>query len=271
VEKDPVLIAIARLLKERAAVDISAFEPSCARRRVTARAHAAGCSDIRSYLGVLERNPEELLRLKRALHVTVSGFFRDPGMFRVLEGSILPEIFRTRAQQAQRRVHLVCVGCATGEEPYSLAITLLSSFAQEVTAFEVGVRGIDVETEALRVAREGIYPEDRIASVPAGLRLRYFDPVGDGEVRVADEVRKLVRFERRDIVRQPLPANTDLLLCRNTLIYYRQSQKEEILRRIVDALAPAAFLVLGRSEVIPQAARPFFTCVAVPERIYRKR
>jgi chemotaxis protein methyltransferase CheR len=271
VERDPLLKAIARILRERAGFDLASLDAACARRRVMVRARANGCEDLRSYLAILERDAAEIPRLRRALHVTVSTFFRDPGTFRLLESTVFPEIFRMKSMQAERRIRVVSAGCATGEEPYSLAMSLLSGFAQELSEFRVSVLGLDGESEVLRFAEAGVYPRERLEEVPPSLLHRYFSPMPSGDYRVNDEVRALVSFERRDLSRRSPPANTDLLVCRNTLIYFERKEKEEAVRRFADALSPAGYLVLGRSEVLPMAVRPLFTCVSVPERVYRKR
>lgn len=266
-----MLSAIARLLKQRGTYDLALLEPSCARRRVAARARAAGCEDLRAYLQLLERDPGEVSRLRRSLHITVSSFFRDPGTFRVLESMVLPEIFRVKAQQRDRRVRIVSAGCATGEEPYSVAIVLLTNFAEELGQFQVTVLGLDAEGEAIRTAEVGVYAPSQVEPVPQALRKRYFEDAEGGMLRVHEEVAALVSFERRDLSRRLPWSNIDLLVCRNTLIYMGPEDKAEVIRRFADAISPAGYLVLGRAEVLPQAARPFFTCVAIPERVYRKR
>lgn len=270
-ERDPLLKAIARILKERAGFDLASLDAACARRRVMVRARATGCEDLRSYLVILERDADEIPRLRRALHVTVSKFFRDPSTFRLLESTIFPEIFRMKSMQAETRVRVVSAGCATGEEPYTLAISLLAGFAQELSEFRVSVLGLDGESEVLRFAEAGVYPPERLEEVPLSLLQRYFTALPGGDYRLNDEVRALTSFERRDLSRRSPPANTDLLVCRNTLIYFGPTEKEEAARRFADALSPAGYFLLGRSEVIPMAVRPLFTCVSVPERVYRKR
>jgi chemotaxis methyl-accepting protein methylase len=154
------------------------------------------------------------------------------------------------------------VGAATGEEAYTLALLLAEACARDRgNGFEVIAS--DLDSRSLEVARAGIYPREVLASVPPQLHSRYFRPEGSG-VRVADGIRDRVHFARHDLVgpqlapREAIVASSDLVLCRNVLLYFDPSLRAKALARLAAVLEPGGALMIGSSETLPpQSERDF--------------
>lgn len=257
--------AIRAVLLERRRFDLGSYKDNCIRRRIARRIRALGLERSALYVEVLRRNEDELDALMAALTIHVSQFFRNPGTFATLKGKILPEIVRDALFSGRREVRLWSVGCASGEEPYSLAL-LVEEMRPEVT---VSILGTDLSEEILRRAREGLYDGLRLTELPAELRSRYFVPEGTG-LRLQERIRSRVRFRRHDILAPtPYPA-ADLILCRNVLIYFSRQEQEEILRRFAAALREGGWLVLGKAETLLGEARQLFAGEYPADRIYRR-
>ena len=199
----------------------------------------------------------------RTIHV--SQFFRNPSMFAELEARILPQLLR-RAAAEGRPLRLWSVGCAGGEEPYSLAL-LLDELAPEGP--EVSILGTDVSFSILERARAGLFEPQRLAEVPAEVRERYFVREGR-DFRLAERIRRRVRFECHNMLTDPDYPPADLIVCRNVMIYFSRDEQEKILVRFAGALPAGGFLVLGKAEMLLGESRRLYQPESVAERIYRR-
>lgn len=262
---DEEFAAIGELLRERRHFDLGCYKDNCIRRRIAKRFRVLGLDGAAPYLEVLRRNEDELDALLAALTVHVTQFFRNPSTFAVLGKKVLPEILERARRVGQRDVRLWSVGCASGEEPYSLAL-LLDEIA---SGLPVSILGTDLSREILQKAREGFYDPLRLTEVPPVVRSRYFVPERMG-FRLAEEIRSRVKFERHDIVTEVPYPSADLILCRNVLIYFSRQEQEGILCRFAAALREGGWLVLGKAETLLGEARTLFSSEHPGDRIYRR-
>ncbi len=253
------------LLLQRRRFDLGMYKDPCIKRRIAKRVRALGLHDIRSYLQVLEREPAEIDALLATLSIHVSQFFRNPSTFAVLEGQVLPELIRRADTTGNSGLRIWSVGCAGGEEPYSLALLL-----EELPGgSRAAILGTDISGEVLARAREGLFDRARLAEVPEETISRYFiaEP---GGWRLDAKIRQRVRFRQQDILSPtPYPA-ADLILCRNVMIYFSRIEQENILCRFAAALRPRGMLVLGKAETLVGEARRLFQSENAGERIYRR-
>jgi chemotaxis protein methyltransferase CheR len=160
------------------------------------------------------------------------------------------------------------VGCSSGEETYSLALILKEYFSDRLSGCRVRILGSDISAEILDAARTGIYRPDRLEELPEGFLSRYFTP-DRGMFRLHDEIREMVEFQQSDLLDCASFPPTDLIVCRNLLIYFDRARHESILKGFAAALSPGGFLLLGKSETLVGEARKLFTTVCPVERIYR--
>jgi chemotaxis protein methyltransferase CheR len=220
---------------------------------------------IESYLGLLERETnrellrEEVSALARALTVGETYFFRNMDQFRALIELVVPE--RVRARAAERRLRIVCAGCASGEEPYSIAMLLKQSLLDP--SWDVSIRAIDLNPAALEKARRGLFSTWALRETSPEMKQRWFHE--QGKDLVLDEgVRSAVTFEARNLaLEEPelwQPGSLDVVFCRNVLMYFRPELAQAAVSRIARALAPGGYLFLGHAETLRGLSHDFHLC-----------
>jgi chemotaxis protein methyltransferase CheR len=257
------------LVLEAGGIDLNLYKDKCVLRRITVRQRSCGAPTLRAYLKLVRENPGERGRLVKALTIHVSQFFRNPSTFRAIQESVLPNLLAAKRTGGGRALRLWSVGCATGEEPYSLAILLLEVGGQAVRRLSTTIYATDIDPDSLAQAREAQYPARSLANLPQGWQQRYFNQEGS-RYRVVPEVRGLVFFRGHNIL-DPLPfRRIDLVTCRNVLIYMSEALQERVVLSIHEALNPGGFLILGKVEGLSGAARDLLEPMDVAERIYRK-
>jgi chemotaxis protein methyltransferase CheR len=250
-------------------IDLNRYKDRCVLRRIAVRQRACGAADLRAYLRRVSRDPIEREQLVKSLTIHVSQFLRNPSTFHAIQTDVIPAILSEKARTGGRALRLWSVGCACGEEPYSLAILLCEAAPEAVRRHSTAIYGTDIEPDCLRAARGGRYAAISLKSVPVHWKQRYFAPVGT-EYEVVPELRRLVYFKSHSIL-DPVPfGRIDLMVFRNVLIYMTDSLQEQVVLRLTAALNPGGYLVLGKVEGLTGAARDLFEAVNLPERIYRK-
>jgi len=257
------------LVLEAGGIDLNLYKDKCVLRRITVRQRSCGAPTLRAYLKLVSRNAVERGRLVKSLTIHVSQFFRNPSTFRAIQEFVLPSILAAKKAGGGRALRLWSVGCAYGEEPYSLAVLLLEIGARALQEYSTTIYATDIDPDSLSHAKEACYRAHSLPGVPRHWRQRYFVREGD-RYRVVPRVRSLVFFKRHNIV-DPLPfRRIDLVTCRNVLIYMTEVMQERVLLSIHEALNPGGFLILGKVEGLTGAARDILEPVDVAERIYRK-
>lgn len=258
--------AIARLLAELRSFDLHSYKDGCARRRIAKRLRTVGMTTFTAYLERLRREPDELDALVATISIHVSQFFRDPATFQTLEADILPELCRQVRAAGRDTLRLWSIGCASGEEPYSLAL-LLDEL--QPAGLQTEILGTDISQPVLQLAREALYEPERLREVPAEVLHTYFQAEA-GRFRLRRDLRDRVRFARHNIMTADSWPLADLILCRYVLIYFSRAEQDRILTRLADCLSPFGVLVLGRSEVPGGATSQMFRRVTAARGIYRR-
>lgn len=247
-----IVLEIAKDIGAATGTDFAHYRHGTLRRRADNRRAIRGDATLRAYRERLAREPQERVQLVRSLLIPVTQFFRDPAAWQALEANVVP-ILADRAR-AGLPVRVWCAGCATGEEPYSLAMLLAEAIPD--AAASVQILATDLDAEAIKVADEGTYDAARLAGLPTSRRERFFRAAENGH-RVRDEIRRLVQFRVHDITRDASPGTFDLIVCRNLLIYFDEELQARTLRMLHDSLTDDGFLFLGRSEAIAPQLRLF--------------
>lgn len=258
--------ALMSLLRERRQFRLDQYKDRCVRRRIAKRLRLIGATDMASYLHRLKTDDDELDALLATLSIHVSKFFRNPDTFRAIERDILPDLCRRVQAEGRKMLRLWSVGCAAGEEPYSLALLM-----DEIGSggLQIEILGTDVSAPILTRATQGVYSAERLDEVPEKVRNTYFQEEPEG-YRLTYRIRKMVHFERHNIMTATTFPSADLILCRNVLIYFSRSEQERILTRFSEALPDYGALVLGRSETLVGEIRTLFRPEFPVERIYRR-
>jgi chemotaxis protein methyltransferase CheR len=263
---EPEFAAVMALLWERRQFRLDQYKDRCVRRRIAKRLRMVGATDFASYLIRLRTDEEELDSLLATISIHVSRFFRNPDTFRTIERHILPDLCRRARADGRQTLRLWCVGCAAGEEPYSLAMLV---DAMDRSGLQFDILGTDVSGPVLSAARQGVYRRERLVDVPEAVLKEYFREVSDGFL-LSERVRGMVRFEQHNIMTETTFPAADLIMFRNVLIYFSRAEQERILTRVSMALPRDGVLVLGRSETLVGDLRGLFRAEFPVERIYRR-
>jgi two-component system CheB/CheR fusion protein len=234
-------------LRARTDRDFSRYKRSTVLRRVARRMQLNYLEDLQAYLEKLRERPEEVRALADDLLITVTHFFRDPEVFEKLQTEIIPRLFEKRGPGDVIRVW--SVGCATGEEAYSIGMLLVEAGAKHELAPHVQVFASDLHARSLEKAREGFYPGDIETDVSAERLKRFFNKENGG-FRVRKELRDLVVFAPHNILADPPFSRLDLISCRNLLIYLERDVQRDVIELFHYALNPEGTLMLGSAESI---------------------
>jgi two-component system, chemotaxis family, CheB/CheR fusion protein len=237
-------------LRARTDRDFSRYKRSTVLRRIARRMQLNYIEDLSAYMERLRERPEEVRALADDLLITVTGFFRDREVFERLGTVEIPRILAGKG--AQDSVRVWSVGCATGEEVYSLAMLLLEGAEKHELPSHIQVFGSDLHSRSLERAREGFYPGDIEADVSAE-RLKRFFQQENGGFRIRKEVRDLVVFAPHNLLGDPPFSRLDLLSCRNLLIYLERDVQREVIELFHYALNPEGTLLLGSAESLEAA------------------
>lgn len=251
-------------------VDLVQYREAYLERRIAARMRARGVETFRRYGDIIDEDPMEIERLLDAISINVTDFFRDKVVWTSIRQDALSEILQRKRDTNSRTIRAWSAGCATGEEPYSLAMMLLDELGAQAADHNVSVLATDVDRKALETARKGRYPKARLRTIPSDYRLRFTRTSSDSEFEVLPEVRKIVRFHEESLFVAPPARCMDVILCRNVFIYLGREQQARVLEGFWHALAQGGYLVLGRSEKMSVEASKTFEAVNGRERVYRK-
>ena len=263
------LAEIGAVIKKFRDIDICSRKNDCIKRRIAVRMRITNCPDTHGYYTLLHQNGPELDLLIKTLTIHVSQFFRNPSLFEKLKTEVFPDIFATAHNTGREPLRFYSLGCANGEEPYSLAILLKEDFAPQLQQIETNIVAVDVDSHTLQAAQSAEFTEDRLKNIPDKLRHSYFKQNGSVFKLVAG-ICQMVSFMQADITVNLKLEPADLILCRNTLIYFTRPAQEMILNHIVDLLSVGGVLVLGKSETMVGSLRNRFEPICRVERIYRK-
>jgi two-component system, chemotaxis family, CheB/CheR fusion protein len=246
--------------------DFSSYKLATILRRIGRRMQLRELSDLDQYLRLLREQPEEVRALSDDFLITVTSFFRDPEVFDKLGEDVIPALFE--GKRAEDTVRVWSVGCATGEEAYSLAILLLEEAARRESPPRVQVFASDLHEHSLKRAREGFYPGDVAADVGPQRLSRYFEQQ-EGGYRIRKSVRELVVFAPHDLLADPPFSRIALVVCRNVLIYLQREVQRDVVELFHYALVPDGHLLLGSSETTD--ASDLFSVEDKSLCLYRKR
>lgn len=258
-----------RRVSRQAGLSLDAYKDKCLRRRIAVRMRACGVQTYAEYLAVLERDPGEYQRLKDAITINVTSFYRNAETWNLVRAAVLPEV----CSAGRSEPHAWSAGCATGEEPYTLAMLVAEYFEQQGRPDRLArftVHATDIDQACLARAAAARYRREALAGLPAEWERRYFEVV-EGEYRIAERIRCRVSLSASDLCVDPPPrAQYDLIFCRNVVIYFERAAQERVFSVFADALSPGGFLVLGKVESLSGPARDQLILVDPRERIYRR-
>lgn len=219
-------------------------------KRLVERIKDTGSVSFREYFALLRLQPtgEEFQKLVNCMTVNETYFFREDHQLKTLVHSILP--FIVKGKKRGEQIRLWSIPCATGEEPYSIAIYLLEWWP-DLATWDVEIVASDIDTEVLQKAQAGIYSQHSVQHLPGPLLQKYFTRTREGLYQISDELRRSITFTRiniNDTTQTRRYRNFDVVFCRNLLIYFDDLSRRHAAEVFFDALNPGGFICLGHSE-----------------------
>jgi two-component system CheB/CheR fusion protein len=254
------------MLKGARGFDFSGYKRASLIRRIRKRLHAVGVQSYADYMKVLEREPGEYDQLFDTVLINVTDFFRDGTPWDFLANDVLPKVLG--AKEHDGTVRMWSAGCATGQEAYTLAMLVAERLGVDEFLRRVKIYATDLDDEALRYARQGAYTPKEMENVPEDLRERYFD-WQNGRFMFKKPLRRCVIFGRNDLVSDAPISKIDLLVCRNTLMYFDSQTQARIVNRLHFALRDGGYLFVGKAETLSTHAN-VFEPVDLKRRIFAK-
>ncbi|HYA22746.1 MAG TPA: chemotaxis protein CheB, partial [Terriglobales bacterium] len=262
------------MLRETTSVDFTHYKQSTLQRRIQRRMILHKVETLRDYVRFVRNTPGEIEELYQDILIHVTGFFRDPGAFEALRKHVFPALFHDRRKET---VRIWVPGCSTGEEVYSLAMSLVEflwSDTQKTARTVAGnvpfqIFATDISDTALERARSGLYSEASIARISPE-RLRRFFVVLDGGYQINKSVREMCIFARQNVAKDPPFSNLDLISCRNLLIYLGPVLQKRVIPTLHYALKPNGYLMLGTAENLG-AYGDYFASVDKKYKIFQKK
>ena len=266
-EVDSTLEDLLRFIRDARGFDFTGYKRSSLARRIRKRMHEVGAADYVDYRDLLESSAEEFGHLFNTILINVTGFFRDPETWTYLQREVMPDVLAEN--EGPREIRVWSAGCATGEEAYSLAIAFAEALGIDETAERVKIYGTDVDNDALRDARVGVYSSKNLESMPPELRDKYFEQTGS-QFAFRPDLRRRVIFGRHDITRDAPISRLDLLVCRNTLMYFNVETQAQVIDRFHFALREGGYVFLGKAEMLLGDGERF-EVVSMRQRMFRRR
>jgi two-component system, chemotaxis family, CheB/CheR fusion protein len=258
--------SILHLLASQTKSDFRCYKPATIHRRIQRRMALSQINDISEYYRFLSGHPDELAKLSKDMLIGVTSFFRDPEAFEALRDKVIAPLVQEKNNAEPLRAWVT--GCATGEEAYSVVMLLMEAMARARKSFRLQVFASDIDPDALKGAREGVYAES-IAADMSEERLARFFIKQDGTYRVDKQVREAVTFAAHNVLLDPPFLNMDLISCRNLLIYIEPEIQKKILSLFAFGLKRGGYLFLGKSESPLEQSEPFEP-VSKSFRIFRR-
>ena len=222
--------------------------------RLSKRLRALDMDSYSEYWDLISsnRDPEEVTRFVNALTTNKTDFYREKHHFDFLQSTVFPKIKEKAARGGPKRLRIWCSASSTGEEPYTLAMSVREFFGAD-SSWDIRILASDIDTDVLHTASEGLYTQDRVADMPARLLHQYFQRESrspESSVRAKPILRELITFRQINLQNSEWPINTifDVIFCRNVMIYFDAPSQTKIVNHFAEKLADDGYLMIGHSE-----------------------
>jgi two-component system CheB/CheR fusion protein len=265
-DENQIFEELLEYLRTTRGFDFTGYKRSSLKRRVYKQMHTRGIDNVEAYLDYLQLHQEEYLALFNIILINVTAFFRDASAWKYLQEQTLPQKLALSSDNSPIRIW--SAGCSSGEEAYTLAMVFAELLGIEQFRQRVKIYATDVDEEALNQARHASYSLKNLQTLPQELRYRYFEPVGNQFVFRPD-LRRAVIFGSHDLMQDAPISRLELLVCRNTLMYFNAETQVKILQRFHFALNNTGVLFLGKAEMLLTHAN-LFTPINLQHRLFHR-
>jgi len=255
-----------RFIEHTLGIRCSSYKEDYIKRRLLSRMRSTNCINYHDYLNYLKANPEELEKLRNALTINVTEFFRDNDVYELIKKEIFPALIQNR-----KRLRIWCAGCSTGEEPYSLAM-ILSDLLLQNPQISAQIYATDIDQVVLQKAKEGVYPLKTMVKLSESQIRRHFTKLPDGNFLVKPHLKELIKFRPHDLMSGvPVAQWLDLITCRNVTIYFNEQQKESLARMFYAALGSRGFYIMGKTEYLGRTLENLFESYNSLQKVFIKK
>jgi len=261
---------IRHLVAEQTGINLSEGKREMVYGRLARRLRERGIGSFAEYCKLLEGDDGEIIHLVNAITTNLTSFFRENHHFEYLRNTVLPELLDHNRHS--RRLRIWSSGCSTGEEPYSIAITLKETLPAN-HGWDVKILATDIDTNVLDRARRGVYAQDGVRNLPPERVQRWFRRgagTNAGKVQINPALQELIRFRQLNLMSEPWPmkGRFDVIFCRNVVIYFDKPTQKRLFARYAQVLDARRHLFIGHSETLFQICDEF---ELVGNTVYRKR
>jgi chemotaxis methyl-accepting protein methylase len=272
--------ALLEVLKKIRGIDFSGYRQEVIKQRISARMTVLQMKDPRTYLPFIKDNRHECDALINAITINASWFFRDPLVFEIIEQTLLPGIIIRKQRQKSREIRIWSVGCAAGEEGFSIAV-LVHRVMERWPAdldWKPYIFATDIDTDALEKAQAGVYPRESFESTKLGILDGYFIArENPAEYEARSFIKDMVSFSIDDCTssKHIAPVNSvfgtfDMVLCRNVLVYFSPELQKIVLNKISKTITPGGYLILGDAEYLTEEIQHEFLTLDSRNKIFQK-
>ncbi len=244
---------------KEAGIWIADFKRNMVFRRISKRVRALGLKSIDQYLAYLKDDNWEHERqpLINALTTNKTSFYREDHHFDFLQETALPALQKSAIPGAKRRLRIWSAGCSSGEEPYSIAITL-REVMEDIGQWDARILATDIDTEMVGIGDRGVYPSEFLDDIPSALQPRYTAKAGADTFQMTHALRSMITFKPLNLLGPwPMKGPFDMIFCRNVVIYFDKPTKQELFDRFADILKPDGLLFIGHSESLFKVSKRY--------------
>ncbi|AFZ59564.1 PAS domain S-box protein [Anabaena cylindrica FACHB-243] len=266
IEKNPDFENLLVYLRQNRGFDFTGYKRSTLMRRVNKRMQSLSIESFVDYIDYLQVYPEEFNHLFNTILINVTDFFRDASAWECLAQQVIPDIIKNK--KSSEPIRIWCAGCASGEEAYTLAILMSEALGAEDFRHRVKIYATDIDEEALYQARQAVYSAKNIHAISPELRDKYFELLGNNYL-FRQDLRRSVIFGRHDLLQDAPISRLDLLVCRNTLMYFNSETQGRIMARFHFALNDKGYLFLGKAEMLSMYSN-LFAPIDLKNRIFKR-
>jgi chemotaxis protein methyltransferase CheR len=252
-------------VQKRLNIQLTSYKQDYIKRRLLSRMNSTRSKDFADYHQYLKTHPEEEEKLRNALTINVTKFFRDLDVFDLVKKEIFPTILRDK-----RSIKIWSAGCSSGEEPYTYAI-ILYELGKSGPAFSGSIIASDIDEEMLKKARIGAYDKNALENMSEAQISKHFDKREDGKFYVKDHIKQMVRFQGHDLMgAAPIARMMDMVSCRNVTIYFNEIQKKNLVRLVHESLGKDGFYIMGMSEYMAKDVEHLFKAFRPMLKVFQK-
>lgn len=257
------------LVGDRTGIVLSDHKIDMVYGRLSRRLRQLGINKFADYLETLQDNDQELIEFTNALTTNLTSFFREPHHFDYLRGKALPALIKARPD---KKLRIWSAGCSTGEEPYTIAMTVKES-AGIHSGMDVKILATDLDSNVVARAKSGIYSIDRVNGIEKSRQQKFFrkgrSDEHNGKIKVSAELQDMITFKQLNLMHGwPMQGPFDVIFCRNVVIYFNKDTQRELFARYADILADDGYLFVGHSESLHKVSDRF---QLIGKTIYHKR